>query len=496
MLSTIKPPICFNNSFVKLGEKFFAKLNPTPVEHPKIVKLNDELSNNLGIDLEMLELEDWASIFSGNQILPGSEPLAMVYAGHQFGHLVPQLGDGRAILLGEVIDNSSIRNDIQLKGSGITPFSRQGDGRAALGPVLREYIVSEAMHALGIPTTRSLCAVTSGEPVYRETVLPGAVLTRVASGHVRTGTFQYFAMRGDEKALTKLADYVIERNYPEVKEKQNKYLKLLEKVMDRHAQLVTKWLNVGFIHGVMNTDNMALSGETIDYGPCAFMDSFNKTQVFSSIDHAGRYSYGNQPQIVQWNLARLAETLLPLIDKKEDSAVEMAKDIIESYSGRFKEFWLAGMRQKLGLLTSESEDENLIESLLNIMHENEADFTLSFRSLCDAAFDEKMDKNLRNLFKDEEAFNKWSNSWRSRLSRESVSPEERVSLMRNVNPAVIPRNHRVEHALNAAVENSDYGPFEKLVDVLSSPYEEIKENDEFMLPPKPGEHILQTFCGT
>ena len=496
MLSTIKPPICFNNSFVKLGEKFFAKLNPTPVEHPKIVKLNDELSNNLGIDLEMLELEDWASIFSGNQILPGSEPLAMVYAGHQFGHLVPQLGDGRAILLGEVIDNSSIRNDIQLKGSGITPFSRQGDGRAALGPVLREYIVSEAMHALGIPTTRSLCAVTSGEPVYRETVLPGAVLTRVASGHVRTGTFQYFAMRGDEKAITKLADYVIDRNYPEVKEKQNKYLKLLEKVMDRHAQLVTKWLNVGFIHGVMNTDNMALSGETIDYGPCAFMDSFNKTQVFSSIDHAGRYSYGNQPQIVQWNLARLAETLLPLIDKKEDSAVEMAKDIIESYSGRFKEFWLAGMRQKLGLFNSEPEDENLIESLLNIMHENEADFTLTFRRLCHAALGKKIDRNLRNLFKDEEAFNKWSNSWRSRLSRESASPEERVNLMRNVNPAVIPRNHRVEHALNAAVENSDYGPFEKLVDVLSSPYEEIKENDEFMLPPKPGEHVLQTFCGT
>ena len=496
MLSTIKHPICFNNSFVKLGEKFFAKLNPTPVEHPKIVKLNDELSNNLGIDLEMLELEDWASIFSGNQILPGSEPLAMVYAGHQFGHLVPQLGDGRAILLGEVIDNSSIRNDIQLKGSGITPFSRQGDGRAALGPVLREYIVSEAMHALGIPTTRSLCAVTSGEPVYRETVLPGAVLTRVASGHVRTGTFQYFAMRGDEKAITKLADYVIDRNYPEVKEKQNKYLNLLEKVMDRHAQLVTKWLNVGFIHGVMNTDNMALSGETIDYGPCAFMDSFNKTQVFSSIDHAGRYSYGNQPQIVQWNLARLAETLLPLIDKKEDSAVEMAKDIIESYSGRFKEFWLAGMRQKLGLFNSEPEDENLIESLLNIMHENEADFTLTFHRLCHAALGKKIDRNHINLFKDEEAFNKWSNSWRSRLSRESASPEERVNLMRNVNPAVIPRNHRVEHALNAAVENSDYGPFEKLVDVLSSPYEEIKENDEFMLPPKPGEHVLQTFCGT
>ena len=496
MQTTNPPPICFNNSFVQLGEKFYSKLNPTPVEQPKIVKLNEELSNKLGIDLEMLELEDWASIFSGNRILPGSEPLAMVYAGHQFGHLVPQLGDGRAILLGEVIDNSSIRNDIQLKGSGITPFSRQGDGRAALGPVLREYIVSEAMNALDIPTTRSLCAVTSGEPVYRETVLPGAVLTRVASGHVRTGTFQYFALRGDEKAITKLANYVIDRNYPEVKESPNTYLKLLENVMDRHARLVSKWLHVGFIHGVMNTDNMALSGETIDYGPCAFMDSFNKTQVFSSIDHSGRYSYGNQPQIVQWNLARLAETILPLIDKNQESAVEMAKEVIELYSERFKEFWLSGMRQKLGLFNSEQEDENLIESLLNIMHENEADFTLTFRWLCDAGVDKKNNKNILTLFKDAGAYDNWSESWRSRLSRESASPEERVKLMRKVNPAFIPRNHRVEQALNAAVENLDFGPFERLVDVLSSPYEEMKEKDEFMLPPKPGEHILQTFCGT
>ena len=489
-------PIYFNNSFVQLGEKFYAKLNPTPVEQPKIVKLNEELSNKLGIDLEMLELDDWASIFSGNRILPGSEPLAMVYAGHQFGHLVPQLGDGRAILLGEVIDNSSIRNDIQLKGSGITPFSRQGDGRAALGPVLREYIVSEAMNALDIPTTRSLCAVTSGEPVYRETVLPGAVLTRVASGHVRTGTFQYFALRGEEKAITQLANYVIDRHYPEVKEAPNTYMKLLENVMDRHARLVTKWLHMGFIHGVMNTDNMALSGETIDYGPCAFMDSFNKTQVFSSIDHSGRYSYGNQPQIVQWNLARLAETILPLIDKNQESAVEMAKEVIELYSERFKEFWLSGMRQKLGLFNSEQEDENLIESLLNIMHENEADFTLTFRWLCDAGVDKKNNKNILTLFKDAGAYDNWSESWRSRLSRESASPEERVKLMRKVNPAVIPRNHRVEQALNAAVENLDFGPFERLVDVLSSPYEEMKERDEFMLPPKQGEHVLQTFCGT
>jgi Uncharacterized conserved protein len=289
---------------------------------------------------------------------------------------------------------------------------------------------------------------------------------------------------------------VIDRHYPEVKGSPNTYLKLLEKVMERHARLVSKWLHVGFIHGVMNTDNMALSGETIDYGPCAFMDSFNKTQVFSSIDHSGRYSYGNQPQIVQWNLARLAETILPLIDKKQENAVEMAKEVIELYSERFKEFWLSGMRQKVGLFNSEQEDENLIESLLNIMHENEADFTLTFRWLCDAAVDKKNNKNLRTLFKDAGAYDNWSKSWRSRLSRESASPEERVKLMRKVNPAVIPRNHRVEQALNAAVENLDFGPFERLVDVLSSPYEEMKEKDEFMLPPKQGEHVLQTFCGT
>ncbi len=496
MKTSIKVPICFDNSFVHLGEKFYAKLNPTPVKQPKIIKLNDDLSDKLGIDLEMLDLEDWASIFSGNQILPGSEPLAMVYAGHQFGHLVPQLGDGRAILLGEVIDNSSIRNDIQLKGSGVTPFSRQGDGRAALGPVLREYIVSEAMHALGIPTTRSLCALTTGEPVYRETVLPGAVLTRIASGHIRIGTFQYFALRDDKNATTKLANYVIERHYPEVKETQNKYLILLEKVMERQARLVSKWMHVGFIHGVMNTDNMALSGETIDYGPCAFMDTFNMTQVFSSIDHSGRYSYGNQPQIVQWNLARFAETILPLIDKNKEKAADMAKEIIDLYSERFQEYWFSGMRQKLGLLTSDSEDKNLIQSLLNIMQENEADFTLTFNGLCHALLDKKMDKNLRNLFKDEGAYDNWAEGWRLRLSHESGSNKERSKLMLAANPAVIPRNHRVEHAINSAVENLDFGPFEKLVEVLSSPYEEIEGQSEFMLPPKHEEKVLQTFCGT
>ena len=491
-----KQPICFDNSYVLLGDRFYASVEPTPVEQPYIVKLNHGLAQDLGIDLEVLEPEAWAAIFSGNQILLGAEPLAMVYAGHQFGQFVPQLGDGRAILLGEVIDSSSFRRDIQLKGAGLTPFSRQGDGRAALGPVLREYIVSEAMHALGIPTTRSLGAVTTGEPVYREKVLPGAILTRVALGHVRTGTFQYFALQRDKKTLTQLTNYVIDRHYPEVKEAPNPYLKLLEEVMDRHARLVAQWLHVGFIHGVMNTDNMSLSGETIDYGPCAFMDTFNQTKVFSSIDHMGRYAYGNQPPIVQWNLTRLAETILPLIDKIPDHAVDLAKEVIEVYPERFRDYWLSGMRRKLGLFTSESEDETLIQSLLDNMQENEADFTLTFRRLCDAALDPELEGSVRYLFKDAGAYDKWSTNWRDRLSHEVKAPEERVELMRQVNPAVIPRNHRVEQALEAAVEQVDYGPFEKLLQVLSSPYVEPDEHKEYMLPPKPEEHVLQTFCGT
>ncbi len=491
-----KNAICFDNSYVLLGSRFYASVKPTPVERPCIVKLNYGLARDLGIDLEVIEPEALAEIFSGNQILPGAEPLAMVYAGHQFGQFVPQLGDGRAILLGEVIDNSSFRRDIQLKGAGLTPFSRQGDGRAALGPVLREYIISEAMHALGIPTTRSLGAVTTGEPVYREKVLPGAILTRVALGHVRTGTFQYFALQRDEKALTQLADYVIDRHYPVVKKVPNPYLKLLEEVMDRHARLVAQWMQVGFIHGVMNTDNMAISGETIDYGPCAFMDTFDQTKVFSSIDHMGRYAYGNQPPIVQWNLTRFAETILPLIDKIPDRAVDLAKEVIEVYPERFQDYWLSGMRRKLGLFTSESEDEALVQSLLDTMQENEADFTLTFRRLCDAALGPELEGSLRYLFKDARAYDKWALNWRVRMSHEVKTPDEHVELMRQANPAVIPRNHRVEQALEAAVEEGDYGPFEKLLEVLSSPYVEPVGHTEYMLPPKPEEHVLQTFCGT
>ena len=489
-------PISFDNSYARLGDRFYANVKPTPVEQPGLIKLNYGLAQELGIDFNSLEAETWADIFSGNKILAGAEPLAMVYAGHQFGHYVPQLGDGRAILLGEVIDHSSFRHDIQLKGAGLTPFSRQGDGRSALGPVLREYIVSEAMHALGIPTTRSLGAVTTGEPVYRKKVLPGAILTRVALGHIRTGTFQYFALQRNEKDLTQLANYVIDRLYPEVKESQNPYLKLLEVVMERHAQLVAQWLQVGFIHGVMNTDNMAISGETIDYGPCAFMDTFNHKKVFSSIDRMGRYAYGNQPSILQWNLTRFAETILPLIDKIPERAVDFANEIIEVYPERFKNYWLVSMRKKLGLFTSEPEDETLIQALLDTMQENEADFTMTFRRLCDAALFPEMERSPRNLFKDAGAYDNWSLNWHARLNREVETPAERVELMRKVNPAVIPRNHRVEQVLQAAEEHGDFGPFEKLLDVLSSPFVEQECYAEYMLPPKPEEHVLETFCGT
>jgi len=491
-----KKPICFDNSFVQLGEKFYAKLNPTPVEQPEIVKLNEELANNLGIDLEMLDLEDWASIFSGNRILPGAEPLAMVYAGHQFGHFVPQLGDGRAILLGEVIDNFSIRNDIQLKGSGPTPFSRQGDGRAALGPVLREYIISEAMHALRIPTTRSLCAVTTGEPVYRETVLPGAVLTRVASGHVRTGTFQYFALRGEEKAITKLANYVIDRHYPEVKEAPNTYLELLEKVMDRHARLVTQWMQVGFIHGVMNTDNMQIAGETIDYGPCAFLDTYQPDMVFSSIDHMGRYAFGNQPKIAQWNLICLGQAMLPLISEDEDSAISKVKEAIGIFSSIYEEKWTSGMIAKLGFVNKIDGDIQIAQDLLHHMAENGADFTLTFRQLCDLSVKSSdSDHQVRDLFGDSKEFDEWVIRWRRRLLIEGLGDTDRKSAMEAVNPAYIPRNHLVEEAIRDAL-NQDFGLFEKLLKVYKEPFKYQPEFKHFMKPPLAHQKVHQTFCGT
>ena len=437
-----------------------------------------------------------AAIFAGNVLPPGAEPIAMAYAGHQFGNFVPQLGDGRAILLGEVLDRNGKRRDVQLKGAGRTPFSRRGDGRAALGPVLREYLVSEAIHALGIPTTRALAAVSTGEAVFRDRQLPGAVLTRVASSHIRIGTFQYFATRGDMEAVERLSGYVIDRHFPEARHSERPPLALLRIVVERQAFLVACWMHVGFIHGVMNTDNIALSGETIDFGPCAFMDSYDPATVFSAIDELGRYAYDNQPTIAQWNLARFAETLLPLLDPNPERAVELANEAISAFITRFQEHWLAGMRDKLGLSSNEEDDLELAHALLRAMDENAADFTLTFRRLCDAAADEKADADVRALFANPTAYDSWASRWRSRLAAESLNPDARAQAMRTVNPAFIPRNHRVEQALDAAIEHGDFSPFAELLTVLSQPYEDQADYADYANPPNADERVLRTFCGT
>jgi uncharacterized protein YdiU (UPF0061 family) len=395
-----------------------------------------------------------------------------------------------------VIDRTGRRRDIQLKGSGRTPFSRRGDGRAALGPVLREYIVSEAMHALGIPTTRALAAVTTGEPVYRDEILPGAVLTRVAASHVRIGTFQYFASRGDAEAIRVLADYVIARHYPEVAGRERPYLALLEAVAARQASLVARWMLVGFIPGVMNTDNMAVSGETIDYGPCAFMDTTDPATVFSAIDHGGRYAFANQPTIAQWNLARLAETLLRLIDGDLQTSIALATAVVEAFAGRFEQDWLDGMGRKLGLAAAEPDDRALAQNLLDAMHQGGADFTLTFRRLCDAAADARADAAVRCLFSAPALFDAWVVHWRARLSRDPLPPAERARAMRSANPAFIPRNHRVEQALRAAVDDGDLRPFDALRRVLERPFAEPPEHAAYAEPPAPSERVCQTFCGT
>jgi uncharacterized protein YdiU (UPF0061 family) len=419
----------------------------------------------------------------------------MAYAGHQFGHFVPQLGDGRAILLGEVIDKDGVRRDIQLKGSGPTPFSRRGDGRAALGPVLREYVVSEAMFALGIPTTRSLAAVVTGESVVRETALPGAVLTRVAASHIRVGTFQYFAARGDTEAVRRLADHVIARHYPQLAGTEQPYHALLSAVTARQAELVARWLLVGFIHGVMNTDNTSISGETIDYGPCAFMDHFDPAQVFSSIDEFGRYAYANQPRIALWNLTRFAECLLPLFSDDQPKAVAEAQEVLGNYAETFNAAYKAGLRAKLGLFTERSDDQALAQALLDTMAAGKSDFTLTFRKLCDAA-GENADDGVRGLFAEPEAYDEWARHWRQRLAEEPSPAAERQAAMRAVNPAFIPRNHRVEAVIQAAVANDDYAPFEELLTVLSKPYSDQPAFADYANPPQPHERVCQTFCGT
>src|SRR4051794_18052843 len=459
----------FDNTAARLPERFSARLAPTPVRAPKLIRLNRDLADHLGVDPAWLASPEGVEVLAGNRVPDGAVPIALAYAGHQFGHFVPQLGDGRAILLGEVVDRDGVRRDIQLKGSGRTPFSRGGDGRAALGPVLREYIVSEAMAALGIPTTRSLAAVMTGETVVRETYLPGAVLTRVAASHIRVGTFQFFAARGDTEGVRLLADYVIARHYPEAAKADQPYRALLEQVVASQADLIARWLLVGFIHGVMNTDNMSVAGETIDYGPCAFMDAYDPAMVFSWIDHRGRYAYANQPRIALWNLTRLAETLLPLLAEEQDQAVAQAQEALSSFAPKFEAAYHAGLRRKLGLFTERGSDVTLAGDLLRAMAENQADFTLTFRRLCDAAAGPDHDGPVRDLFVDPTAFDRWASHWRERLGQEPQDGIARRAAMRAVNPAYIPRNHRVEAVITAAVEREDFTPFEELLAGLSQP---------------------------
>jgi serine/tyrosine/threonine adenylyltransferase len=486
----------FENTYARLPDRFYARVAPTPVAAPKLVRLNTDLALELGLDPVWLAGPEGLEVLSGKRVPDAAEPIAMAYAGHQFGHFVPQLGDGRAILLGEVIDRRGARRDLQLKGSGLTPFSRRGDGRAALGPVLREYIVSEAMSALGVPTTRSLAAVTTGETVVRETMLPGAVLMRVASSHIRVGTFQFFAARGDLEGLRLLADHVIGRHYPEAAETESRYRVLLESVVARQANLVAQWLLVGFIHGVMNTDNMSIAGETIDYGPCAFMDTYHPATVLSSIDSHGRYAYARQPNIAAWNLARLAETLLPLFSADDKEAVGQATEILSGFAASFGTAFLDGMRKKLGLFGVAEDDEQLAQEFLNLLATNRVDFTLAFRRLSDAAGDPGKDELVRSLFEDQTASETWLARWRQRLVIGGQDVTMRRAMMRSVNPAFIPRNHRVEAVIQAAVESQNFAPFEELLSVLSRPFDERPEFAHYMEGPKTHEKVLQTFCGT
>jgi uncharacterized protein YdiU (UPF0061 family) len=494
----------FENTYARLPERFYARVDPTPVAAPHLIKLNVELARKLGLDPEALASARGVEILAGNCVAEGAEPLAQAYAGHQFGSFVPQLGDGRANLLGEVMARDGARYDIQLKGSGPTPFSRRGDGRAALGPVLREYIVSEAMAALGVPTTRALAAVTTGEPVLRETALPGAVLTRVAASHLRVGTFEYFAVRSDTEGVRTLADYAIARHYPEAAMTKQPYRALLDGVIARQARLVAQWMLLGFIHGVMNTDNTSISGETIDYGPCAFMEAFDPATVFSAIDHQGRYAYGNQPAAAHWNLTRLAEALLPVLEQETESkegALASAIEALAAFEPQFEAARNAGLRRKLGLFTEREGDAQLAEDLLERMFANRADFTLTFRRLRDAAAGSEGDAGVRALFANPVDYDSWACAWRRRLNAEPGSGQARVAAMRAASPAFIPRNHLVEAALDAAVRRKDFQPFEELLDVVTRPYEDRPDVaspnlERYATPARPEECVRQTFCGT
>ncbi len=476
------------NSYAQLPSLFYTQLNPWPVRSPELAVFNDSLAAELGLDSEALKTEEGILQLAGNEIPEGATTLAQAYAGHQFGHF-NILGDGRAVLLGEQLTPKGDRFDIQLKGSGRTPYSRGGDGRASLGPMLREFIISEAMHALGIPTSRSLAVVATGEDIARETYLPGAVLTRVAASHLRFGTFQYAAYQGEIADRRALADYAINRHYPELETADNKYMALLQEVAARQAALVSKWLAVGFVHGVMNTDNMTISGETIDYGPCAFIDVYDPETVFSSIDEGGRYAYGNQPQITGWNIARFAETLLPLLDDEQEKAVEMAQQALDGFIETYQAKWLGEMRAKIGLFNEEPDDGQLIRQLLGIMKQAGADYTNTFRALTFGTISETVLAGTRT-------FNEWNEAWQQRLSRQPQSLEEVRELMKNTNPGVIPRNHRVEEALDAAVQNGDYSVMQRLLEALAEPYAHKPQQQPYTEPPVDPDRPYQTFCGT
>ena len=497
----------FDNSFARELEGCYVPWRPDPVPTPRLLFLNHALATELGLDSTALDDDAWAATFAGNTLPDGAEPLAQAYAGHQFGGFSPQLGDGRALLVGELIDRRGRRRDIAFKGSGRTPFARNGDGKAAVGPMLREVLIGEAMHALGIPTTRALAVVATGEPVHRERTLPGAVLTRVAASHIRVGTFEFFAARGDVQRLRKLAEYSIARHDPELAAAPQPFLALLRVVAERQAALVARWMNVGFIHGVMNTDNVAISGETIDYGPCAFMEAYDPDTVFSSIDHRGRYAFGNQPDIAYWNLARLAEALLPLVADDAEQAVAMASEVLAAFPGQYRSHLLRGQRAKLGLRRGAPEDDGadaaLAQDWLALLHAEQVDFTLGWRRLADAAVGDE--EPLRALFADARAPDAWLERWRARCAGEdgsagtdwAMAGTARAAAMRRVSPMVIPRNQRVEEALAAASDDGDLAPFERLLDALRQPYDEAPDRARYAEPaPAQVTARYRTFCGT
>ncbi len=493
-MTVAAPPLfAFDSSYVRELGGLYEPWQAVPAPAPRLLALNEELATELGVDPNALRSPDRVAVLAGNAMPEGASPVAQAYAGHQFGAYSPRLGDGRALLLGEVVDVHGRRRDIHLKGSGRTPFARGGDGKAAVGPMLREYLIGEGMHALGIPTTRALAVVATGDTVARETLLPGAVLTRVAASHVRVGTFEYAARGGDPALVWRLADHVIARHHPDASEADNPYLALFERVVDVQASLVADWMLVGFIHGVMNTDNMTISGETIDYGPCAFMDAFDPSTVFSSIDYAGRYAYGNQPQIARWNLARLAETLLPLFDADTDRAAAAATEVLQSFPDRFQRYWSKGMQAKLGLAQGQEGDGALIDDLLALLRAQRVDYTSFFRALSAAVLGDAT--STRALFAEPSAFDGWAERWRARLSSERVDFGAVAEAMNGVNPVYIPRNHLVEEALAAATAG-DMAPFNRLLDVLVHPFDERPGLERYSEPAPLGFGEYRTFCGT